>query len=242
MPGRRPRAPALRRGRLRGDGLGQRLLAVDARGRLHAVLGRHHRRCSTPSGRQTVDGARRGRPARPRQAARQAGLAARAALDLVSAHDRHLADRLARARRAAPTSTRSAGRRTSSAGRSASRRASAATRRDDLRRRRDARGTASGCSRDDRYRVVDGEVDRRSRSPTRASTTSATSCSGARSAPTLIEPTSGSDARRRACSTSSRRYTALRSVAVAARPLHAQRPAVPAAHGARPGLLARDAA
>ena len=48
-----------------------------------------------PSGQQKVTRAGRGRSARPDQAARQAGLAARAALDLVSAHHRHLADRLA---------------------------------------------------------------------------------------------------------------------------------------------------
>ena len=68
--------------------------------------------------------ARRRRPARPREAARQAGLAARPALDLVPAHDRHLADRLVGGRSRRRRSARSAGRRTSSAGRSASRRAS----------------------------------------------------------------------------------------------------------------------
>ena len=54
-------------------------------------------RCVRPADRH---GAGRGRSARSRQAARQAGLAARAAFDLVSAHDRHLADRVARARAA----------------------------------------------------------------------------------------------------------------------------------------------
>ena len=82
---------------------------------------RHHRCCSTP-GAQRDRRARRRRPARPRQAARQAGLAARAALDLVSAHDRHLADGLAGARARDAGSAACAGRRTSSAGRSASRR------------------------------------------------------------------------------------------------------------------------
>ena len=52
-----------------------------------------------------------GRSARPGQAARQAGLAAGAALDLVPAHHRHLADRLAGARAPRPVSAGSAGRR-----------------------------------------------------------------------------------------------------------------------------------
>ncbi len=65
------------------------------RGRLHAVLDRHHASCGrrAPS---TSSSACRRRSARPGETARQTGLAARAALDLVSAHDRHLADRLAR--------------------------------------------------------------------------------------------------------------------------------------------------
>ena len=160
--GRRPRDPALRRGRLPRARLGQRPLVDEHEGGHTPFCGRHHARCSTPSGRQTVTVLRRGRSARSGQAARQAGLAARAALDLVSAHHRHLADRVARARAAAPTSRRSAGRRTSRASRS----------RFEARIGGDAGATTSRievtlaprrarCSRDDRYRVVDSEVDRR---------------------------------------------------------------------------------
>ena len=67
-----------------------------ARRRLHAVLHRHHRSPGEPAVRRRSSCAPRTIPPIC-QAARQAGLAARAALDLVSAHDRHLADRLARA-------------------------------------------------------------------------------------------------------------------------------------------------
>ncbi len=64
-------------------------------GRIHAVLLRHHAFRRPPRG-VRPGRVRGGRPARPREAARQTGLAARAAFDLVPAHDRHLADGLAR--------------------------------------------------------------------------------------------------------------------------------------------------
>ena len=103
--------------------------------------------------------------------------------------------------------------------------------------------TASACSRDDRYqrhRRRGGPPHRPVRS--RASTTSATSCCGARSGRRCSTPRSRLLARRRRSSTRSRSYTALRSVDDPARPLHAERPPLPAAPGARPGLLARHAA
>ena len=167
----------------------------------------------------------------------------RAALDLVSAHHRHLADGVAGARAGDAASARCAGRRTSSAGRSASRRASTATRRDGPARSRvqPARRRAR-CSPTTRYaRRSAARCTAASRSPTPASTTTATSCSGARTRPTLIDAElellrRGGDA--------DRRGRELHRAALdrrAGRPLRAQRPAVSAAHGARPGLLARDA-
>ncbi len=93
---RRPRggphaAAALRRRRLPRGRVDRRRPRGVARGRPHAVHGRgarlrgglRHRRAG------------RGRPPRPQPAARQAGLAARAALHLVPPHDGHLAAGLA---------------------------------------------------------------------------------------------------------------------------------------------------
>ena len=84
-------AAAFRRGGLPGHGVGEWPAGGRARGRLHAVFQRHHRlsarRRAADHGR-----ARRGRPGRPLQAARQAGLAARSALHLVPAHHGHLAN------------------------------------------------------------------------------------------------------------------------------------------------------
>ncbi|CAA9501606.1 MAG: GH2, partial [uncultured Solirubrobacteraceae bacterium] len=91
--GRAPVA-ALRRGRPPGLRVGQRRAGGRPRGRLHAVRRRHHRGAGRrrPGGRRP----RLRRPRGPREAARQAGLAARAAHRLVPADHRHLADRLAR--------------------------------------------------------------------------------------------------------------------------------------------------
>ena len=115
----------------------------------------------------------------------------------------------------------------------------------DPRRRPVARGDAAArrarCWRDDRYQVVDREVDRiivlsdpgiddfRNEllwSPERPTLLDAT-VRLLRAATEVIDEFTS--------------YTALRSVDDPARPLHAQRPALPAAHGARPGLLARHA-
>ena len=137
--------------------------------------------------------ARRPSPSGPRttrrslEAARQAGLAAPPALDLVPAHDRHLAARLAGARRPPPASASSAGRPTSSAGRSASRRRLGrrpprrpAAQRQALRRRHRCWRTTPTPSSPARSTAA-------SRSPTPASTTTATSCSGVPQRPTLID-------------------------------------------------------
>ena len=149
---------ALRRGRLRGNGVGQRRLCRRARGRLHAVHDRHHR--PRPGRARRDRRAGRGRSARPGQAARQAGLAARAALDLVSAHHRHLADGVAGDGAGDVHRTRRAGRPTWRAGRSASKPGSPANARDDC-------ASTSSCAAgdellaDDTLSVVSGEVHRR---------------------------------------------------------------------------------
>jgi len=88
-------AAALRRRRPRGHRLVQRSARRTARGRLHTV---HHRRhaVSVSGGGADHRGPCRGRSGRSGETTRQAGLAARAAFDLVSAHHRHLADGLDR--------------------------------------------------------------------------------------------------------------------------------------------------
>ena len=93
---------AFRSGGLPSEGLGRRPFRRPARGRAHPVLVRHHRRAQEePRGaRDRGVGARRA-PG-PGAATRQAGLAGRAAQHLVSAHHRHLADRLARGGAVAP--------------------------------------------------------------------------------------------------------------------------------------------
>jgi hypothetical protein len=171
----RPRDAALRRRRLHAR-VWVNGSSPSPRRRPHAVLGRHHRHAR---GRRQADGdgARRGRSARPDQAARQAGLAARAALDLVPAHHRHLADGVAGARAAHLHRQDPLDAARSKASRSASRRASrrpatttcrsswSCARRPPAGRTATAwstaRSTASSCC------------------PTPASTTSATSCCGA---------------------------------------------------------------
>jgi hypothetical protein len=132
-------------------------------------------------GPQTRHRAGRGRSARPDEAARQAGLAARAALDLVPAHHRHLADRLAGAR-AAHLHRKCAGRRTSRALRHRPR---GAHRRGHV-GRPEHRGagapSASGCSPTTATGSSTARWTAASCCPIRASTTSATSCCGARAA------------------------------------------------------------
>ena len=86
---------------------GQRPTSCRARGGVYTVLRRHHRCRRGRSHGDRCPGA--GRPARFGQAARQAGLAAAAALHLVSAHDGHLADRLAGESAAGPGSAASSG-------------------------------------------------------------------------------------------------------------------------------------
>ena len=96
-----PADPPLQRRRLRGPGLGERRAGRPARGRLHPFLGGRDR---PADGRRRADRRRlcQGRPPRPRQAARQAGLAPRGPFHLVPAHQRHLAVRLDRVRPAHP--------------------------------------------------------------------------------------------------------------------------------------------
>ena len=144
----------------------------------------------------------------------------------------------------APGSTSCAGRRTSSAGRSASRRC-------DRRRRRattcgsrcsSARGDAAARRRH-ATRWSPARCTAASRCPIPASTTTATSCSGAPQRPTLIDAELRAAAASAAsCSTTVDELHRAALDRRPGRPLRAQRPAVPAAHGARPGLLARDAA
>ncbi len=197
-----------------------------ARRRPHAVFRRHHQRARRVDGKQTVTVYARRRSARPGQAARQAGLAARAALDLVSAHHRHLADGLDRAGAAHLHPEAALDARSSKTSKSAARCSRAATSEDrpvrrsqDLARRKSAGGRpCTSCSAT--------RPTARSPCPTPASTIRATSCCGARSGRRCSTPRI-TLRRGDACSTRSRSYTALRSVAINARPLHAQRPAVP---------------
>ena len=90
----RAAAAAFRRGGLPGAGLGQRTARVRARGRSRPFRDRHHARAH-PGRPAARDGAGLRRSRRPREAARQAGLETRAARDLVSTDQRHLADGLA---------------------------------------------------------------------------------------------------------------------------------------------------
>ena len=150
---------------------------------LHAVHHRHH-----AERRRRAAGHRRARPRRPAgsgQAARQAGLAARAALHLVSPDDRHLADGLAGGRAGGPhpagaldPQSRPLGDRAESAGR-----------RRCPRRALRCASVGGRRWRDDSYDVVATRCTGGSPSPTRASTTTGTSCSGARASPTLIDAT-----------------------------------------------------
>ena len=221
--------PALRRGRLPARVWVNGLLVGDARGRPHAVLGRHHPMLDAlgPADASTVRA--EDDPHDLDEAARQAGLAAGAALHLVPAHDRHLADGVAGARRAAPTSTRSAGRRTSRAGRSRFEARVGGDPVDDLsievtlrHGERAARATtATAC--------IDGEVrpphravrPRHRRLPQRAAVEPG--------APDAARCRRRAVARRRSVD---RRVQLVHGAALGrhpARPLHAQRPALPAA-------------
>ena len=93
VPGRLPQGRArlapLRRGRLAGRRLGQRPARRRARGRIHPVRGRHHRRPEAGDGKPAVVVGPRLRPDRPEPADRQAGR-------LVHADVGDLADGLAR--------------------------------------------------------------------------------------------------------------------------------------------------
>jgi hypothetical protein len=131
------------------------------------------------------DRVRRGRSGRPGQAARQAGLAAGAALDLVSAHHRHLADRLARAGLAHlhPLAALDADLR------------DLRDRLRSVRRRRHRKtcssrsrsGTANSCWPTTTTSCSAARRTARSRCPTPASTIPATSCCGAPERPTLLD-------------------------------------------------------
>ena len=158
----------------------------------------------------------RRRPARPGQAPRQAGLAARAALDLVPAHDRHLADRSGWSR-CPPTRIGTAPR-----GRPTLERWEIGL---EAWRRRRAAATTCGCASasrraasllaDDTYRVVAGEVHRRIALSDPGIDDYRNELLWSPERPTLI--------RRRTCNCSTRTarwstrswsYTALRSIAV----------------------------
>ena len=243
LDARRAPAAALRRRRLRGDRLGQRRPGGAPRGRLHAVLRRHHAAHPRPDGDARVVVRAEDDPhdlAKPRGKQdwqlephsiwypRTTGIWQTVWLE-TRAGD---LDRRARA-----------GRRTSSAGRSASRRGSAGERRDGLRlgvqltRRRPAA----------RRRHLSGRrrrgAPRASRSPTPASTTTATSCSGARRTPTLIDAELAAVGRSRRAARRGRQLhrAARRSPSQGDRFVLNGRP-YHAAPGARPGLLAGDAA
>ena len=141
-----------------------------------------------------------------------------------------------------PTSTGSAGRRTSTSFAIALRGAHRRRPVDDLAIEVTLRARRARCWRDDRYQVVDREVDRRIVLSDPGIDDFRNELLWSPERPTLLDATRAPAARRRGASTSSRSYTALRSVVDPARPLHAQRPALPAAPGARPGLLARHPA
>ncbi len=114
--------------------------------RLHPLPRRHHR--GTQPRRPPGDRRqRRGRSRRSRQTPRQAGLEAGAALHLVSAHHRHLADRLARGRSRVFHRDSSAGRPIWSVGRSDSKLTSAANASDGLSPRRSAACRRAGARR-----------------------------------------------------------------------------------------------
>ena len=180
LRGRTAPVPQVRRGRLPGKGVGQRHLCRRSSRRLHAVLLRYH-----------ATDHRSGRVARsscaPRtirticKAARQAGLAARAALDLVSANDRHLADGLARSACRRPRSSRIAftphlARWEIGVERVDGRRSRASA----LRLSRHAHAAAARCSPTTPTRSSPARCTAASRCRIRASTTPATSCCGAR--------------------------------------------------------------
>ena len=87
----RARDPAFRRGGLSRTRLGERHAGGRARRRPHTVLGGHHT-CLASGHRAACHGQGRGRSPRSGEAARQTGLATRAAQHLVSAYDGYLAD------------------------------------------------------------------------------------------------------------------------------------------------------
>ena len=176
-------------------------------------------------------------PADLTQAARKTGLAAAAALDLVSAYDRDLADGLVEI---VPASSIDFLRWTPN------------LERWELGFEVGVVGEVrAGCGSHvrlsfgdtgDRRRLVPGGRQRgrtaASRCPTRESTTSATSCSGVPNLPRLIDATLATDPRRARLLDQVASYTALRSVTIQRdRFVLNGRPY--AAHGARPGLLAR---
>ena len=233
--GRRAAAAALRRGRPRGDGLGQRCAGGRARGRLHAVRGRHHGRARARGGEQelvvrAVDDPRDLEQPRGKQDwqdephdiwyPRTTGIWQTVWLEAVPAPPRRPA--LAPRRR------------------DAGRRARGARRRAPPRRRLRARGDvrpATG-SRRATAAVHGGDVRPGSRCPTRASPPSADGCCGRPSTRRCSTRSSCSRARRR--DRPGRRPTrrCARSASSAAAP--AQRAPAAAAARARPGLLARD--
>ncbi len=204
--------PALRRGGLRRHSLGKRTPRWDARGRLHAVRLRHHPRRRRPL---DVPARRSGgrRSGRSREAARQARLAARSALDLVSAHVGHLADGLARARardvdRADPldAESRALGDRLQRLVRRTPGRRAAAPRHADRWRDRSSPTTST--------RSPTATRTAASRCPIPASTTRATSCCGVPARPQLIEAELRLEGPGGKVVDRVRSYTALRAIAV----------------------------
>ena len=142
-------------------------------------------RSTSPTSSTAVDDARsscqgRGRSARSREAARQAGLAARAALHLVSADDRHLADGVAGEGAGDAHRPRRLHAEPRALGDRHRERGCDGERRDDLRLgvRLRSRGDAAG--RRHATRSSPAKCTAASRCPIRASTIRATSCSGAR--------------------------------------------------------------
>ena len=234
----RSRHPALRRGRLRGAGLGQRPPGGQPRGWPHAVLRRHHppaeaRRAADrqPSGHR--------RSTRPDEAARQAGLAARTPRHLVSADHRHLAVGLA-------GEGRGDVRREDSL--DAARRQLCAALRGAPRRRRARRSDDRGHAAPWPATVGKGPLpaDRRRGRPRDRAGRSGHRRFSQRAA---VEPGTPDAARRDRAAASrrrnDRRIRVLRRATLRldhARPLHAERAALHAADGARPGVLARHLA
>ena len=161
-------------------------LAGRARGRIHAVHVRHHRPRSD-EGRATtiVVRAEDDPPTSRSRAASRTGSSSRTRSGIRGRPASGRRSGSKRCRR--PGSTGCAGRPTSSAGRSASRRWVHGARRERTAARRQAHVRRRCCSPTTPMRSSPARCTGASRCPIRASTTTATSCSGARQSPTLID-------------------------------------------------------